>query len=168
MIEVYVDKLKELSALFQALEAPLSFVGCAFLAINLGIDKAFCIIIALIGAVIIYFLHLRFFPKRIELYIRIHDDYMEVLDSASSKYTVIPFASIYYLDYITKTEYSIPDDDREFIEEVIVGIDVSWKGNGSSGIIEIKGNMIDMSYEQLMDIIISHTTPLEQRLAGAR
>ena len=164
MTEIYVDKLKKLSVLFQVLEITLSFVGCAFLAAHLGIERVSSIIIALISAVIIYFLHLRFFPKRIELYIRIHDDYMEVLDSATKQFTVIPFTGIYYLDYITETIHSREDGDRE----VIVGIDVSWKGDGNSGIIEIKGNLVDMSYEQLMDIIKHHTTPIEQRLVGAR
>lgn len=88
---------------------------------------------------------------------------MEVFDSESQQYKTIPFAAIYYLDYITQESSSLEYDDRE----VIVGIDVSWKGNGSSGIIEIKGNMVDMSYKQLMDIIIQHTTPSEQRVAGA-
>ncbi len=161
MMEIYKDKNAQLSSLLLILEimaVPFAFV---FLGDKLkAVINSTLLVFMLIGIIVlIYFLHSKFFPKRLKLYIKIYDEYMEVYDE--EEVTTIPFAYIYNTGYIEETYYSRNDGAKE----VKVGIDISWKGEDSSGAIELNksrfvsiedGEHDDMSLEDLMDVIRQH------------
>ena len=160
MTEIYIDKNSKLSGAMLSLEIVASFLACAFLYVHFGSEEyKYLFVIIYVGIVyLITRLHKHFFPTRLELYMKIYDEYMEVYQE---EVTTIQFAHIYNIDYIEKTEYSREDGERE----IIVGIDVSWKGEKSGGAIVLdrsafigvdNGVEERISIEELMFIIRQH------------
>ena len=150
MTEIYKDKNNISSGCVFLLEIMAINAALIIFAMNFKINSYLAVVLLMGCPGLTYFLHKRFFPKRLELYIRAYDDYMEVYQEET---VTIPFAYIYYIDYIISTHYS-----REYgKKESKTGIDISWKGENSAGIIELKeGGLVDMTYGTADEITIEY------------
>jgi tetratricopeptide (TPR) repeat protein len=158
MIEIYKNTNSTLSGILLVIEIMAFCIASFFLRFHFVINEYLMLILLVGSSVSVFFLHRKFFPKRLKLYIRVYDEYMEVYQE---EMVTIPFAYIYYIDYIVSTYYSSEDGEKEYN----VGIDISWKGENSAGIIELKeSSLIDMTngladvmtIEDLMCLIRQH------------
>lgn len=138
MKEIYINKNYTLSEILLVLEITAAFFAPLFWGIHFEINFLLMYILMVGSPVSVFFLHRKFFPKRLKLYIKAYDEYMEVYQEEK---VTIPYSYIYYIDYIAKTFTS----DSEEVD-YNYGIDISWKGENSAGIIELKEkSLIDMT-----------------------